>query len=73
MGNSKFILEVDRENRGIVFIDGEEIHNIKEIDIHGEPQSYDITIVQRTKDENNRFVVENDMIKTIATTYHIGI
>lgn len=67
----KFTFTIDDENRGFITIDGEKIEGVCEINIHGEPQEYEIEITQNAKDDNGKLIVENDMIKKVTTTYEI--
>lgn len=64
---------VDKNNRAKVYINEKEIHDIKEIDIHGESQSFDISIKQTERNADGKILLDNNMIKTVTTEYHMGI
>ena len=69
---NKFCMIIEDDNRAKVFINEEELHRVCEIEVHGEPHSFDISITQHATKDNGSFVVENDMIKRVVTEYHIG-
>ncbi len=71
MKKPKLLFKVDHNNRGKVYINHKWLHDVTEINIHGEPWNYSVVVERYKRDKNGKFVIENDEISRYLTEYHI--
>lgn len=72
MKKPKFLMKVDRNNAGKVYINGKYMKNAFEITVQGYPFDYDIEVKQYKHNADGKLFVENGEIATETKKYHIG-
>ena len=68
----KFLMKIDRNNRGKIYLNGKWRKSVSEITIFGYPFDYDIEITQYKHNSDGSLTVENNEIVTETKKYHIG-
>ena len=71
MRKPKFLMKVDSNNLGKVYINKKWQKDVYEIDVYGVPMDYRISISQYVRDSSGKYIVENDEIKTKTTKFDI--
>lgn len=72
MKKPKLLFKVDHNNRGKVYINHKWLHDVTEINIHGEPWNYSVVVERYKRNEDGKFAIKNDEIQRYITEYHIG-
>jgi hypothetical protein len=71
MRKPKFLLKVDHNNVGKVYVNRKWIKDVAEITVHGKPFDYSITIKQYKRNEKGVFWVENGEVAAEEKIYTI--
>ena len=69
---TKFLMKIDRNNTGKVYINGKYMKSTSEITVQGYPLDYDIEITQYKHNADGKPFVENGELATETKKYHIG-
>lgn len=72
MKKPKFLMKIDRNNRGKIYLNGKWRKSVTTITIRGYPFDYDIEITQYKHNANGKPFVENNELATETKKYHIG-
>lgn len=72
MKRPKLLFKVDHNKCGKVYINHKWLHDVTEINIHGDLWGYSVLVERYKKDAKGCFVVENNEVKRYVTEYHIG-
>ena len=71
MKKPKFLLKIDHNNCGKVYIKKKWLHDVRKVTIYGKPNDYTINVIQYLR-EDGHYVVSGGDILTKATIYKIG-
>ena len=72
MKKPKLLFKVNRDNRGKLYFNHKWVKDITQIDIHGEPWKYTLTIERYRRDFDNTLMVRNNEIQRYVTTHYIN-
>lgn len=71
MKKPKLLIKVDRNNSGKVYFGGKWHKDITEIELHGLPFDYELTLTKYKRGKNGIILVENNELVTETKTIHI--
>lgn len=63
MKKPKFLLKVDSNLRGKIYVNHKWLKDVTMVDIHAEPQDYYMIIRQYKRDSNGKLIVSNNAIE----------
>jgi len=67
----RFVFKIDNNKRGKIYVDGEWLHDVAEVDIHGEPNNYHIIVCRYKRDSNCSLIVKENEVERYLTDYYI--
>ena len=72
MKKQKFVFKIDNNKRGKIYVGGKWLHDVAEVDIHGEPNNYHIIVCRYKRDSNGHLIVKDNEVERYFTDYYIG-
>lgn len=69
---TKFLMKVNKNNQGKVYINGKWRKGVNHITVLGNPADYNIEISEYRKNPDGTLVVKNDELVIDTKKYHIG-